>query len=372
VTSGTGITIGQAVYGTSISTGTIVAGISGTTVTLSLVPSAALVSGAALQFGMTMAQAFVGVDGTAGIRSGMYALRGSGATHATLCDLYDSFTFTSGASPALTGGTIDTWAAQAAFGFSERIYMVGAAAPGDMPGNWAGYNAPGIVGAQNWSFKAMFGDWCYWSDVTNNMVRMVSPATFAMARLAAQSPVLSALNQPIFGISGSQFANSNLVWTQADIAIVQAAGFDVIVPPGQGAGGQNIWSCATGNNAAPNGAVQGDNYTTMTNYVVSSLAQAGAIGPYIGDAITASLNQVIYGELANFGQSLEDAGLIGNAQGTPAFTVTNTSTPTQNQNGIDVFAMQIQYLSILRQFAINVQGGQTVTIQDQATGQYLF
>jgi hypothetical protein len=311
---------------------------------------------------------YVGTDGVAGTRTGMYALRGTGVSVAALVDVHDNFTFAGGGAAPVLSGT-DIWAAQGAFGLSERIYMISSAAAGDSPTNWVGFNAPGIAGAGGiYNLKVMFGDWPSWSDTVNGLVRQVSPQAFIVGRLCNQSPALSALNQPIYGVAGSQFANAGLVYSNLDIATIQNAGFDVIVPPGQGPGGLPIWTCATGNNCNYNPAAQGDNYSTMTNFIVSGLAQVGGLGIFIGQIITPQLLQTILALLNNWFNAMWKAGLIGNAQGTKPYQVVNTSTPTQMQNGITVISVKVQYGPILRELALNFQGGQTVQIIDQSTG----
>lgn len=316
--------------------------------------------------GITNLSAFdyLGQDGVAGTRTGMYALRGTGCAAAGIMDVHENFTY--GTPPTVSS---DIWNAQAVFGLSERIYMVSTEAPGDSVGNWTGYNAPGIAGAGGqYSLKVMFGDWLYWQDTVNGVQRLVSPVPFLVGRIGNQSPALSLLNQPIYGIIGSQFANAGTVYSNLDLQTIQSAGFDVITPPGQGPGGLPIWTCAIGNNANYNPAAQGDNYTTMTNYIVSGLAQIGGLGIFLGQIITPTLLATMLAMLNNWFTAMWQAGLIGNAQGTQPFQVANTSTPTQQANGITVINVKVQYGPILRELALNFQGGQTVQIIDQSNG----
>ena len=50
----------------------------------------------------------------------------------------------------------------------------------------------------------MFGDWLWWSDQVNAMIRLVSPQGFAAGRLANLSPEQSSLNKQLYSVIGSQ------------------------------------------------------------------------------------------------------------------------------------------------------------------------
>ena len=50
----------------------------------------------------------------------------------------------------------------------------------------------------------MHGDWLFWNDPVNQLVRLVSPQAFAAGRLSNLSPEQSSLNKEIAGIVGSQ------------------------------------------------------------------------------------------------------------------------------------------------------------------------
>ncbi len=60
------------------------------------------------------------------------------------------------------------------------------------------------AGLNSYSAKLMFGDWLWWSDQVNDIIRLVSPQGFAVGRLANLSPEQSSLNKQIYGVIGSQ------------------------------------------------------------------------------------------------------------------------------------------------------------------------
>jgi hypothetical protein len=293
---------------------------------------------------------YVGVDGTAGTRKGMYALRGTGAATATLVDNSDS----------------TTWSAQLAFGLSERIYMITASPVGDTIG---AATSRGASGAAGYGLKIMFGDWLYWNDTQNGIPqRLLSPATFMAARLANQSPALTSVNQPIYGVVGSQFANAGTVYTLADLQAISAAGYDVVTPPGQGASALPIWAGAIGKNANYNPAAQLDNYTLLVNYIVNTMAAVGGMGQFVGKPITPALLANEKAVLDAYYTNLQGAGLIGNSGGGQAFQNSVTSTPTQQQNGIVVISSQVSFLAVNLNLVVQLQAGQTVNFAPQSTG----
>jgi hypothetical protein len=103
--------------------------------------------------------------------SGMYALQGQGCGVAMLADV--------------TSAT--TWPTQVAFAVAEGLYMIMTDPPGEA------LSASGITSAVTnkqeagvdspWA-KLMFGDWVYWQDTANNVLRLVSPQAFVAGRLA--------------------------------------------------------------------------------------------------------------------------------------------------------------------------------------------
>lgn len=177
----------------------------------------------------------VGTDTPA--RTGMYALRGQGCGLALLADCSDS----------------TTWTSQAGFGLQEGIYMILTTPPGDTISN--AVTTKGSAGLDSYAAKLMFGDWLWWSDQSNNTIRLVSPQGFAAGRLANLSPEQSSLNKQIYGVIGSQRTGTpgsgqNTAYSSADLSALLAAGIDVICNPQPGGtfwgvrgGAQHVIEC---------------------------------------------------------------------------------------------------------------------------------
>jgi hypothetical protein len=285
----------------------------------------------------------VGVDGNANTRTGMYALRGTGVSWAGLVDCSDDA----------------SWTSQQAFAQSAQCYMVTCGPSGS---TIAGAVTTGTNGAAGYGLKIMFGDWLTFLDTVNNIQRTISPIAFVVGLGASQLPNQSTLNKPIYGVIGSQFAASNLIYTNTDLTELIQAGYDVVTPPGQGPGGLPIWCCSTGINSNFNPAANTDNYTTMTNFLATSVAQVGGLAQFLGAVLTMQVVNEQKAVLDTWMQGLQDQGLIGNAEGTQAFQNTIASTPAQLALGITIINSQVQYLSINSFIVVNLLGGQTVSI----------
>ncbi|MGH8259849.1 MAG: phage tail protein [Steroidobacteraceae bacterium] len=287
----------------------------------------------------------VGTDGTT--RTGLYALRGTGAANALLADCDDS----------------TTWATQVAYGQSEGTEMVLTGPAGDTIANaittksTAGIDSP-------WA-KLMFGDWVYWLDSYNNGLRLVSPQGFAAGMLSVLDPSESPLNAPLQAVAGTQKSNANQQYSVADLQSLVQAGIEVIANPSPGGA---YFSCQFGHNTSSNPLTNGDAYTRMTDYLAATF-NAG-MGKFVGKKQTATLRQQAEATLGNFLSSLQKAEMIGNADGSsPAFDVTcdNTNNPqAQVALGFMQANVEVTYLAIVEKFLINLVGGTSVVVQRQS------
>jgi hypothetical protein len=290
------------------------------------------------------------------VRSGMYALRGQGCGIALLSDCSDP----------------ETWVNQAAFGLQEGIYMILATPPGDTITNAMTTKAQ--VGLDSYSAKLMFGDWLWWTDQVNNMVRLVSPQGFAAGRLANLSPEQSSLNKQIYGILGSQSSGTpgsgqNTAYSTADLSALLGAGIDVICNPQPGG---SFWGVRGGHNTSSNPATDGDNYTRLTNYIAETLA--AGMGQYVGCVVNSNLFQQIRSTQLSFLNNMYGQGLLGSTDGSIPFTVicdTSNNPSSRTSLGYVQSDAQIQYQAINERFIVNVEGGQTVQVSRQTlpTGQ---
>ncbi len=280
-------------------------------------------------------------------RKGMYALRGTGCSVGMLADADDT----------------TQWTYQAAFALSEGVYMVGTSAAGDTISGITSEIA--TAGIDSYAMKIMFGDWDQIYDNVNGLTRLISPQGFEAGKLAGLSPQNSSLNKPIQGIIGTQKSLLNQQYSLAELQAITAARADLICNPCPGG---SYYGARFGRNTSSNVAINGDNYTRMTNYIASTL-NAG-MGVYIGQLQTPDVQKRARATLNNFLQNLFQQGMIGTSDGsTPYLVVLDSSNNPQNRVSLGYMQADIQvvYLSVISVFLVNLQGGQTVTILQSST-----
>ena len=329
---------------------------------LLIVASAGGTTASPAAFSLTLGSTSAGADGATGVgsaqlvgadlasRTGMYALRGQGCGLALLADCDDA----------------TTWSTQAGFGLQEGIYMVLTTPAGDTITNAVATKAE--AGLDSYSAKLMFGDWLWWSDQVNLIVRLVSPQGFAAGRLANLSPEQSSLNKPIYGIVSSQSSGmpgsgQTSTYSSADLGVLLAAGIDVICNPQPGG---TYWGVRGGHNTSSNPAIDGDDYTRLTNYIAETLA--AGMGQYVGQVINSNLFTHIRSTQLSFLNNMLSQGLLGSADGSVPFSVIcDTSNNPSSRTGLGYVQSdaQIQYQAINERFIVNVEGGQTVQVARQ-------
>ena len=288
-------------------------------------------------------------------RSGMYALRGQGCSIGLLADADDS----------------TQWTTQAGFGLSEGLYMILVAPAGSAIANGTSgsVDLKAAAGLDSYGAKLMHGDWLYWNDQVNGVVRLVSPAAFTAGRLANLSPEQSSLNKPLYGVIGSQ--KSGVVgsgqmqtYASADISALLSAGIDVICNPMPGG---TYWGVRGGHNSSSNAATNGDNYTRLTNYIAATLA--AGMGLFVGQVINPDLLRRIRSTQLSFLQNMLSQGLLGlTVSGKLPFSVVCDATNNPDSRtslGYVQSDAQIKYQAINEKFIVNVEGGQTVQVNRQ-------
>ena len=223
----------------------------------------------------------------------------------------------------------------------------------------AGIDSPAV--------KLLFGDWLWWWDAANETQRLVSPQAFAAGRLANLSPEQSGLNKPLYGIAGSQnvgLPGSGIAraYSAAELGALFEVGIDIVTNPG--AGGQSFWTLRLGHNSSSNPAINGDNYTRLTNYIAATLA--AGMGIYVGEVINTALLRNIRSTLLGFLSGLLGQGLLGSTDGTKPFAVLcdNANNPAARLAlGYVQADVQIRYQGINEKFLVNLDGGASVLVE---------
>jgi hypothetical protein len=281
---------------------------------------------------------------------GLYTLQGQGVSVAWLADADDN----------------TQWANQLAFGVANGVYMIGITPAGDTISN--AITAKQNAGIDSPWWKHLFGDWVYWQDSANNVLRLVSPQGFIGGLLGNLSPQNSTLNKPLQGVVGTQ-KTSNLTgvsgaYTQADLQNLIGAGIDVIANPCPGG---SYFGAQSGHNSSSDATRNGDNYTRLTDYIAQSLGAAS--GKFVGQLQTQQQQLNVKAAIGAFFQSMQDAGQIGTSTGTTAYKVTlpgAQSSPARIALGYEDCDVFVTYLSVVEKFLVNFQGGQSVVLPASA------
>lgn len=126
-------------------------------------------------------------------RTGMYALRNTGASLAILHGLTDT----------------SSWTTQTAFGLSEGIYMIMTGASGQYDSIDTAITNKKDAGINSYEAKIMLGDWIYFKDIVNKQTRLISPQAFIGGVLSNLSPAESSLNKELYGIVATEATYNN-------------------------------------------------------------------------------------------------------------------------------------------------------------------
>ena len=282
--------------------------------------------------------------------TGMYALANLNIAILDLADADDSTQWT----------TIDE------FAVTNSCYAVQVVPAGTSVS--AAVTAKKNAGLDSAYSKLMHGDWLYWNDPVNQLVRLVSPQAFVSGRLSNLTPQNVTLNKTLYGVAGSQKSGlggvNNSVYSTADLATLFQAGLDVVTNPG--AGGLAIWTCRSGHNSSTNITIQLDSYATLTDYIAKTL-EAG-MGFYIGEEITPTLFQEVTATLTQFMQNLTGAGFLASPDGSTPYAVQcnlANNPDSLTKIGVVTASVQAEYPAINQTFIVNLQGGSTITVSVQ-------
>ena len=279
--------------------------------------------------------------------TGMYALQNAGVLTLNLVD----------------HSTSAQWATIAAFCIFYGIFGASAAPAGTNATSTAALLA--ATGVDNYSFKALVGDWIYWKDPVNNVQRLLSPVTFWSATRANLAPNQSTLNKPVSGLIGTQRSSQSLPYSSAEELTATTGRVDYLGNPSVGG---NYFSYQTDMNCSTYAATNSEAYTTMTNFLALTLASN--FGWVVGNPQTTNLREAVNDSITGFLMNLwknPSLGYIGNVNNPtqiPFSVQTNASNnpAAQVAQGLMQTLVKVQYLSIVRVFVISLQGGSTVSV----------
>jgi phage tail sheath protein FI len=210
-------------------------------------------------------------------------------------------------------------------------------------------------------FVAWVKDWIYWYDQVNNKVRLVPPLAFAGGRIAALNPAESPSNKAVFGVIGTERSNpytGTVPYSNTEAGQLEAGGVMFITNPS--VGGQ-YWGFRNGVTSSADPATSPVEYARMTYFLSHSIA--ASLGKVVGDRQSQQPNDPVRKEvrarLNAFLRQLQGQGMID------AYTVicdlTNNSPQSIAQHYLYAF-VQVRYLSSVKFFIVQLQGGTTVVL----------
>ncbi len=219
------------------------------------------------------------------------------------------------------------------------------------------------------------GNWTYWYDPVNALLRLVPPYAFIGGTTAALPPEQSPLNAPVNSVVGTERNNpygTPLPFSSAELGALDKAGVIIINNPSPG--GQ-YWGIQSGRNTATNGTQQPVEYTRLTNFLALSLA--GTIGQFVGQNQSTQTNDPLRNQvqhvLDTFTSGLSEAGRIDSALNTCGFAQTGNpnngiNTPATIASHFLYARSDVKYLSSVWYFILSLQGGTTVVTTGNASG----
>lgn len=284
----------------------------------------------------------IGVNGSVGSRTGIYALLGTGVQQFIMAGNSDSTQF----------------AAQAAFAAANGTLAIAA-----LP---SGTTVAAAVTAKNTAnYNSIYGvclkDWVNFTDPSTGAIRLVSPLGVSLGVIASLPPEQSPGNKPVNGITNILSTEQANAYAQSDDQALEQAGIMYIRRGIER--NQSLYGFWNGQNASTNWNSGTDTvaYTRMTNYLGGSII--GYLGPFVhelqssapNDQTRANAKAVLTGWL----QGLQNAGRIA-AYNVQLDNVINTTTTIAD--GLCLALVQVEYMAIIKVFLATLQGGQTLSL----------
>ncbi|MBO9539679.1 phage tail protein [bacterium] len=285
----------------------------------------------------------LGADGF--VRTGMYALRGTGVQHFILAGNTDTA----------------TWSSMIAFAVSEGCHAIGA-----FPTATSSQEAVATktsLGIDDWHFTPV-KDFVSFFDSENNLVRSVTPLGTVLGILCNQSPEQSPGNKPLQGLLGTERTIAGVPYSKAESDLLTNAGINYVTNPiPRGA----FFGMRHGLNSSTDPAVNGINYTRMTNFLAYSLASR--LGAFVEELQSTHpddpTRRKAENAITNFLEKLRTPASpdgIGMIDSYDVRMDLSNNSPQSIGQGYLIGYGKVAYLSIVRWFLFYLEGGQTVVV----------
>ncbi len=293
--------------------------------------------------GVITSAVLLGTDGY--VRTGMYALRGTGVQHFILAGDTDTM----------------TWSTLIAFAISEGCHAIGAFPAGTS--SQAAVATKTSLGIDDWHFTPI-KDFVSFFDSENNLVRSVTPLGTVLGILCNQSPEQSPGNKPLQGLLGTERTLAGIPYSRAESDLLTNAGINFITNPiPRGA----VFGLRHGLNSSTDATVNGINYTRMTNFLAYSFASK--LGAFVEELQSTHpddpTRRKAENAITNFLERLKTPAspdAIGMIDGYSVKMDLSNNSPQSIGQGYLIGYGKVAYLSIVRWFLFYLEGGQTVVV----------
>jgi hypothetical protein len=289
-------------------------------------------------------QQLIGTDGSA-VRTGMYALRGSGVDCFVLAGCSDPT-----ALPKM-----------AAFAQSELAFAIGLLAGPGYAANLSGLVALQQTNNAKNTYLDTVAIWHTIRDTTTGLQRLVSPLGHHLGIVASQPPEGSPGNKPPSGLTTilSTERGQYGPYSNSDLSLLAGAGIGVVEKQMPRGGGK--YGLVHGRNS---GGISGQDsiaYARMTNYLVKSIFTL--LGPFVdelqGSQANDRLRSKMVGVIDTFLKSLYDANRI---DGYNVTSDLSNNSAASIAAGYAYMLILVKYLSEARFIIPTLQGGTTVNL----------
>jgi hypothetical protein len=277
-------------------------------------------------------------------QTGMWAMEGQGVQQFGLC-----------------GNTASaTWPTQLAFG-----KQIGALAVLCLPPSLTTAAAIALKKASGVDdpYACFVKDWVQLLDTQNDQLRMLSPLPIALGRIAALTPERSPGNKPVAAVLNTERTLALSPYGPSELADLHRAGIMVITNPVPAGA---FFGLRHGLNSSSDNAVNGVEYTRMTNFISYSLNQS--FGEFIdenqsaqpGDPTRAKAEN----KLNNFLSQLKKVPtrFIDGYSIDMSFGPGKVNTAQSVAEGFLYVKVCVKYLGVIRFFVITMIGGKTVDV----------
>lgn len=293
---------------------------------------------------------YIGVDGMAGSRTGMYSARSV---------------------PGITvlwfAGCTDTtvWPTMDVFAKQEYILAIGSLPVNTLPS--AALTAVGAAGVNDPWFAIMVNHLVIFDSILNLIVYL-APACILGGVICNLNPQQSPGNKTVSGIIGTDktYGPNPIIFAASDDAALESAGITYVSATIPGA---NAFGIRNGKNSnSSNFATSEIAYTTLTNQIVSDLS-----GPVLGQFV-----DLIQSTAANDPVREAARNALNSYFGPKVGTVIdnfsaqcdlNNNTVATIQAGYLYATVLVEYLAVINKFIINLTAGQTVTVTASSSPQ---